>query len=202
MTYFFFVFFLSLLGYLAGSIPSAVLLSNIMGFADPRYTGSNNPGATNVLRIAGKVPALLVLLLDALKGFLPVLLFKYIGFMHRDIAWVGLGAVLGHMYPVFLRFKGGGKGVATTLGVLFAVSHVLGGLVGITWLGIAFVGHYSSLASMLAISMAPFYSLFVFGDIRLFIPLGVIAGLILYQHRWNLTRLMEGEEPRIDFWKR
>src|SRR3954452_9474952 len=148
--------------YLLGSLAFAVIVSKVMGLSDPRTFGSKNPGATNVLRSGSKPAAIVTLLLDALKGFVPVLLVKLYG--HRyglddgTIAMVGLAAFLGHLYPVFFRFQGG-KGVATFIGVVFGIHWLLGVATGLTWIIIAFFFRYSSLASVVSAVFAPTYYL-------------------------------------------
>lgn len=179
--------------YLLGSLCSAVMVSQLFKLPDPRSSGSNNPGATNVLRLAGKKYAAIVLLGDFLKGLVPVWLASIIHLSPFAQGLVGLAAVLGHIYPVFFDFKGG-KGVATTLGVLFGFQPMLGLMAIITWMLVAYFSRYSSLASMVAVSVAPF--LHINGK-SAFLPFLIIALLVLYQHRANITRLQEGNEPKI-----
>src|SRR5450830_844922 len=155
----------ALLGYLIGSLSFAVIVSRLMGLNDPRTFGSKNPGATNVLRSGSKAAAVITLLLDAAKGWLPVMLVgsygpRY-GLLDGTLAMVGLAAFLGHLYPVFFRFVGG-KGVATALGVLVGVSWILGLATGATWLIMAYFFRYSSLAALTAAVFAPVY--YIFGD--------------------------------------
>ncbi|RUQ90812.1 glycerol-3-phosphate 1-O-acyltransferase [Legionella septentrionalis] len=197
---FLFVLMVSI-GYLLGSVCSAVIVSKIFNLPDPRIQGSQNPGATNVLRLSGKKYALMVLLADILKGLLPVLLAKLLGAGIIVESFTGLAAVLGHMYPAFFHFKGG-KGVATALGVLLALNLILGVLVIATWLLVANFARYSSLASIVSIVFAPFYSLFIFGNLNAFPPLLLIALFVLYKHRNNITRLTDGTEPKINFRKK
>ena len=144
--------------YLVGSLSFAVIVSRSMGLNDPRTYGSKNPGATNVLRSGSKAAAVATLLLDALKGWLPVVLVKWFGSPYGlgdgTVAMVGLAAFLGHLFPVFFRFVGG-KGVATALGVLVGISWILGLATGGTWLIIAYFFRYSSLASLVASLFAP-----------------------------------------------
>src|SRR3954466_6350891 len=151
--------------YLVGSLAFAVIVSKVMGLSDPRTFGSKNPGATNVLRSGNKPAAIITLLLDALKGLVPVLLVKVYGrrwgLQDGTIALVGLAAFLGHLYPVFFRFQGG-KGVATFIGVVFGIDWMLGVATGLTWLIIAFFSRYSSLASLVAAVFAPVY--YLMGD--------------------------------------
>ncbi|AHE66337.1 glycerol-3-phosphate 1-O-acyltransferase PlsY [Legionella oakridgensis] len=190
--------FCMVVAYLVGSICSAVIVCRIFALPDPRMEGSQNPGATNVLRIAGKQYAVIVLIADMLKGLLPVLLAKLLGAGAITVSFTCLAAVLGHMYPIFFDFKGG-KGVATALGALLGLHLMLGTMVIATWLIIANFSRYSSLASITAILFAPFYSLFVIRSLDAFLPLMSIAIFILYKHRRNITRLIDGNEPKIIF---
>ena len=155
----------TLLAYLIGSLSFAVIVSKVMGLKDPRSFGSMNPGATNVLRSGNKGAAVATLLLDGLKGWLPVVLVKWYGSAYGlgdgTVALVGLAAFLGHLYPVFFHFKGG-KGVATAAGVLIGISWVLGLATLATWLIVAYFSRYSSLASLAAAVFAPLY--YLLGD--------------------------------------
>ncbi|KQP20966.1 glycerol-3-phosphate 1-O-acyltransferase PlsY [Pseudorhodoferax sp. Leaf265] len=198
-------FLATLAAYLLGSLSFAVIVSRVMGLSDPRSYGSKNPGATNVLRSGSKPAAIATLLLDALKGWLPVALVVWhgerVGLQEGTVALVGLAAFLGHLYPVFFRFQGG-KGVATALGVLFGVDWVLGLAVALTWLIIAFFFRYSSLASLVAAVFAPVYYLFGNGlawyaDKRIALALGVMALLLFWRHRENIGRLAQGKESRL-----
>lgn len=198
-------FLATLAAYLLGSLSFAVIVSHVMGLSDPRSYGSKNPGATNVLRSGSKVAALITLLLDALKGWLPVALVVWygerFGLQEGTVALVGLAAFLGHLYPVFFRFQGG-KGVATALGVLFGVDWLLGLAAALTWLIIAFFFRYSSLASLVAAVFAPVYYLFGNGlawyaDKRIALALGAMALLLFWRHRENIGRLAQGKESRL-----
>lgn len=191
--------------YLLGSLSFAVIVSRAMGLADPRSYGSKNPGATNVLRSGSKAAAAVTLLLDALKGWLPVALVGWFGEpygLHEGTqGLVGLAAFLGHLYPVFFRFQGG-KGVATALGVLFGVHWGLGLAAAATWLIIAFFFRYSSLASLVAALFAPAYYLFGhgaawFADRGVALALAVMALLLFWRHRENISRLLQGRESRL-----
>lgn len=185
-------------GYLSGSICSAVIVSRLFGLPDPRTSGSQNPGATNVLRLSGKKYALIVLLADVLKGLFPVLLASMLGAGPITLSMTCLAAVIGHMYPIFFNFQGG-KGVATALGALLGLHFILGVLVIATWLIVANFTRYSSLASIISIGLSPTYALFMTKGIETFPPLFFIALFILYKHRKNITRLIDGEEPKIRF---
>jgi len=184
------------IGYLSGSICSAVIVSRVFALPDPRSEGSQNPGATNVLRLAGKKYAALVLVTDVLKGFLPVILAKLLGAGPASQGFTCLAAVLGHMYPVFFGFRGG-KGVATALGALLGLNFIMGIVVIATWLLVANFYRYSSLASIVAITFAPLYSLLIMRVLDVFPPLLFITFLILYKHRENINRLIDGDEPKI-----
>ncbi|MFT3717565.1 glycerol-3-phosphate 1-O-acyltransferase PlsY [Pseudorhodoferax sp.] len=195
----------TLAAYLLGSLSFAVIVSRTMGLADPRSYGSKNPGATNVLRSGSKAAAAVTLLLDALKGWLPVALVAWygerFGLRGGTVALVGLAAFLGHLYPVFFRFQGG-KGVATALGVLFGVHWGLGLAAALTWIIIAFFFRYSSLASLVAAVFAPTYYLFGDGlawyaDRRIAVALGVMALLLFWRHRENIGRLVQGRESKL-----
>lgn len=189
--------FCIVLAYLIGSICSAVIVSYLFDLPDPRLEGSKNPGATNVLRLAGKQYAIIVLAFDMLKGLLPVLLAKMLMADPITVGFTCFAAVLGHMYPVFFDFKGG-KGVATALGALLGFHFLLGVAVIATWLLIANFFRYSSLASIISMSLAPLYSLGIVHNLSAFPPLMCIAIFILYKHRDNITRLIDGTESKIN----
>ncbi len=193
------------LSYLVGSLSFAVIVSRFLGMADPRSYGSGNPGATNVLRSGNKKAALATLLLDALKGWLPVFVVRQFGAdfgMAPGIAaMAGLAAFLGHLYPVFFGFRGG-KGVATAAGALLGIAWLLGLATGVTWLLIAVFFRYSSLASIVAAFFAPAYYL-VGGNIAwpldrtVLVSLIVISLLLIWRHRENMRRLAAGTESRL-----
>ena len=186
--------------YLIGSVPFAVIVSRTMGLADPRTYGSGNPGATNVLRSGNKVAAALTLFGDAFKGWLAVWLALRFGASYGigefGVALVAVAVFVGHLYPVFLRFRGG-KGVATAAGVILALNPWLAFATALTWLIIAVFFRYASLASIAAAVFAPFYSAFGWGFDARFIALVVIAALIVYRHRVNISSLLAGTERRI-----
>jgi glycerol-3-phosphate acyltransferase PlsY len=191
--------------YLIGSLSFAVIVSRVMGLNDPRTFGSRNPGATNVLRSGNKAAAIVTLLLDAVKGLVPVLLVKWFGKDYGlgdgTIALVGLAAFLGHLWPVFFRFKGG-KGVATFIGVVCGIDPLLGVATGASWLIIAFFFRYSSLASLVAAVFAPSYYLLGdriqwYADSRVAFALFAMAMLLAYRHRENILRLVQGKESRL-----
>ncbi len=182
--------------YLMGSLSSAVIVCRLFKMPDPRTQGSKNPGATNVLRTAGKKYAAIVLVADMLKGFIPVLLAKSLGASPATLGFTCFAAVLGHIFPVFFNFRGG-KGVATALGAFFGLQFMMGIVIIATWLTIVHFSRYSSLASIIAITFAPFYALNAFGSLQIFLPLLFITIFVLYQHRENISRLMVGQEPKI-----
>ena len=191
--------------YLIGSLSFAVIVSHAMGLNDPRSYGSKNPGATNVLRSGNKLAAVLTLLLDAFKGWLPVAVVQTWGADYGldagTVALVGLAAFLGHLYPVFFRFVGG-KGVATAMGVVLAVNPVLGLATGVTWLLIAYFFRYSSLAALVSAVFVPVYYLMADGvfwraDNRVALALVVVSGLLIWRHAENLSRLVKGTESKI-----
>ena len=195
----------TLLAYLIGSLSFAVIVSRLMGLSDPRSYGSKNPGATNVLRSGSKAAAAITLLLDGLKGWLPVVLVKWFGgdygLGEGTMAAVGLAAFLGHLYPVFFQFKGG-KGVATAAGVLLGVSWVLGVATLATWVIVAFFSRYSSLASLVAAAFAPLYYLFGdraawYVDKSLLVVMVAISALLVYRHRENINKLIKGTESKL-----
>lgn len=191
--------------YLVGSLSFAVIISRLMGLKDPRTFGSKNPGATNVLRSGSKAAAIVTLLLDALKGLLPMLAVKWFGkpygLEEGTLGMVGLAAFLGHLWPVFFRFQGG-KGVATFVGVVFGIDLVLGIATGATWLIFAFFFRYSSLASLVAGAFAPVFYLLGdrvqwYADVRVAFALFVMAMLLAWRHRENISRLLKGTESRL-----
>ncbi|MFZ9552832.1 MAG: glycerol-3-phosphate 1-O-acyltransferase PlsY [Hylemonella sp.] len=194
-----------LLAYLIGSLSFAVIVSRVLGLNDPRTYGSKNPGATNVLRSGSKKAAVLTLLLDAAKGCVPLLLIRWYGrpygLEEGALALAGLGAFLGHLYPVFFRFQGG-KGVATALGVLLGFDALLGLATLLTWLIVAYFTRFSSLAALVSAVFAPVYYIFGAGVAWTMAPavlwaIGVMCVLLIYRHAENIGRLVRGSETRI-----
>ncbi len=181
--------------YLLGSLSSAILLCKLAGLPDPRSQGSGNPGATNVLRFGGKKLAATVLLLDVLKGTFPVLLAMLLGVTIDWLAAIALAAFLGHLYPVFFEFKGG-KGVATALGGLLALSPLLALTILATWLVVFLVSRISSLSAIVAATLAPLYSFWFLDTTPARWILLVMALLLLYRHKSNIQRLLSGEETK------
>lgn len=190
----------ALLAYLVGSLSFAVIVSRLMGLGDPRSYGSGNPGATNVLRSGNKLAAILTLALDALKGYLPVLAVVLWGEPHGlgegSAAAVGVAAFLGHLYPVFFRFKGG-KGVATAAGVLFGLNPLLGLATLLTWAIVAFFTRYSSLAAIASAVFAPFYQLLIWDSGPMAIAAVVMGLLLVWRHSTNIAKLIAGTESRL-----
>lgn len=191
-----FIIFIGI-AYCLGSINSAILISRIFSLPDPRSEGSKNPGATNMLRLAGMQYAVMVLVFDMLKGLIPVLLAKLVHASPHVIGFTCFAAVMGHIYPVFFHFRGG-KGVATALGAVLGLHFVLGAVVILTWLVILGIWGYSSLASIVTIILMPFYAVFIVNHFDIFLPLCFITIFIVFQHRQNITRLMDGTESKIN----
>lgn len=177
--------------YLLGSIASAILICRLFGLSDPRAGGSGNPGATNVMRLHGKKAAILTLAGDVLKGVIPVLLAKAICNCELIIALCGLAAFLGHLFPVFFKFKGG-KGVATLIGVLFATHWILGLAYIATWSISALLFRYSSLSALIAAALTPVYSWLVLHNMSFLICHIVMVILLFWRHRSNINNLISG----------
>ena len=195
------------LAYLLGSLSFAVIVSRLMGLKDPRDYGSKNPGATNVLRSGNKGAAVATLLLDGLKGWLPVVLVKWLGKDYGlgdgTLAAVGFAAFIGHLYPVFFKFKGG-KGVATAAGVLLGIDWLLGLATLATWLIVAYFSRYSSVASMAAAAFAPLF--YFMGDRgpwyterSILLAIFLMSVLLVMRHRENINKLVKGTESRLGF---
>jgi glycerol-3-phosphate acyltransferase PlsY len=191
--------------YLIGSVSFAVVVSRFMGLADPRSYGSNNPGATNVLRSGNKLAAVLTLLLDALKGWLPVWAVVHegtaLGLGEGTVAMVALAAFVGHVWPVFFRFKGG-KGVATAAGVLIGIEPFLGVATLATWLIVAYFSRYSSLAALASALFSPAYYFLGhrvawYVDNRILLAIAVMSAVLIWCHQANIGKLMRGEESPI-----
>lgn len=180
--------------YLLGSISSAVLICRVMGLPDPRAVGSHNPGATNVLRIGGKKTAVAVLLCDMLKGTIPVWSAYFLGIDSLLLGIIAIAACLGHMYPLFFHFKGG-KGVATALGAIAPIGLDLTLMIMLTWLVVAVIFRYSSLAALITVLLAPFYTWMVKPQYTL--PVAMLCCLIVLRHHQNIKRLFAGTEPKV-----
>lgn len=191
--------------YLVGSLSFAVIVSRALGLSDPRTYGSKNPGATNVLRSGSRTAAVVTLVLDALKGFVPVLLVKVfgssLGLGDGTLAMVALAAFVGHLYPVFFGFKGG-KGVATAAGVIFGIHWVLGLATLVSFAVMVYFFRYVSLASMIAAAFAPFA--YLLGDRiqwysakAVFLSIFAMGLMLVIRHRENINRLLAGTEPKL-----
>ena len=186
--------------YLVGSLSFAVIVSRVMGLNDPRTYGSKNPGATNVLRSGSKAAAITTLLLDAVKGLVPVLLVKFYGkpygLEEGTVAMVGLAAFVGHLAPIFFKFQGG-KGVATAGGVLLAINPLLGLATVLTWAIIAAFFRYSSLASLVAAVFAPFYQALIWGVEPAIVAIIGMCLLLVWRHQANISKLLAGKESKL-----
>ena len=205
MLYFMLSGLAALLAYLVGSLSFAVIVSRAMGLSDPRSFGSKNPGATNVLRSGSKLAAVATLLLDGLKGWLPVMLVKWFGpdygLGDGTVAAVSLAAFVGHLFPVFFKFKGG-KGVATAAGALLGIEWLLGLATLVTWAIVIFFSRYVSLASIASAIFAPFFYILGnretwYADQRITLAVVVMSALLVFRHRQNITKLLTGTESRL-----
>lgn len=181
--------------YLLGSISSAVLICRLAGLGDPRAQGSGNPGTTNVLRLGGKKLAIFTLLGDMLKGFIPVYLAHFTSLSAMALSFIALAAFIGHLFPVFFGFKGG-KGVATALGVLLALAWPVGCAALITWIVVAALFRYSSLAALITAVLLPLY-VYLWSNPEYLIAVIIISLLLIIKHRDNILRLWHGTESKI-----
>ncbi len=186
--------------YLLGSISFAIVVSKLFRLEDPRTFGSGNPGATNVLRTGNKLAAVLTLIGDCVKGWIPVGLAvqfdEKLALGDAGIALISVAVFAGHLWPVFFRFKGG-KGVATALGVLLGLNPILGLATLVTWIVVAYAFRYSSLAALIASVFAPFYYALLFGPDLKLAAVGLMSVLLIYRHRNNIANLLRGKESRI-----
>lgn len=182
--------------YLLGSVSTSVIASRLFNFPDPRLSGSENPGTTNVLRLGGKIPAAFTLLGDMLKGLLPIVIAKAAGLDDFWLICVATAAFLGHLFPLYYGFKGG-KGVATAMGIYIALNPIIGLAVLATWLSAAFAFNMSSVAAMIAILLAPFYFYLVTHSAALGFGLLIITALVYWKHIPNIQKLLMGTENRI-----
>lgn len=189
-------YFLPIIAYLIGSVPMAIVVARLLGLADPRTTGSGNPGATNVLRYGGKGAAALTLAGDVIKGVVAVLLARWLTDDPIVLALCGLAVFLGHLYPVFFGFRGG-KGVATALGVWLAFAPLVGVLLLATWLLVAAVFRYSSLAALAAAVAAPIYVAWRLPAAPYIALALVMTVLLIWRHRRNIRNLLSGSEGKI-----
>jgi len=187
---------LPIIAYLLGSVSTAIVVCHAMRLPDPRTEGSGNPGATNVLRVGGKLAAVITLLGDALKGLLPVLLAKWLDATPLILGLTAIATVLGHIFPVFFQFKGG-KGVATSFGAVFGLSLITGLLTVTTWLAISLLFKISSLAALCSLLMLALYLWITTKSTTLALCGAVIALLVFVRHHSNIVRLFKGTEPKI-----
>lgn len=194
------VLLFAIAAYLIGSVSFAIVVSRAFRLADPRSFGSGNPGATNVLRTGNKAAAVLTLLGDCVKGWVPVALAVHFdeafGIGDAGTALIAFAVFAGHLWPVFFRFKGG-KGVATALGVLLGLNPLLGLATLITWIVVAYAFRYSSLAALIAALFAPFYYTLLFGVGPIGLAVLAMAALLIWRHRKNIGNLLAGKETRI-----
>lgn len=188
---------LLILAYLLGSVSTAIITCKLMGLPDPRTAGSNNPGATNVLRVGGKKAAAITLAGDMLKGLIPVLIGHVLGLSYGWLFTIGFAAFLGHLYPIYYHFKGG-KGVATALGVYFGIHFWAGVCIALIWLFIAKVLKISSLAALLATLIAPLIFYFFTYSGSLALGMVVMTALIWWRHQSNIKNLLSGKEGKIE----
>lgn len=184
------------LAYLAGSISTAVVIARVSKLEDPRNVGSGNPGATNILRYGGKWAAVVTLLGDVLKGIIPVLIARAFTNNPLILALTGFMAFIGHLYPVFFGFRGG-KGVATALGVWFALSPLVALALAGTWLVVAAVSRYSSLSALTAAVLAPAYVWWLTGGWPYLVVSLAMSALLIWRHRSNIQKLLSGKESKI-----
>lgn len=185
------------IAYLIGSLSSAVIVCKLLNLPDPRTQGSMNPGTTNVLRIGGKTPALITLSGDMLKGFMPVVVAHLVGITGFAAGLIAVAAFLGHLFPLFFKFQGG-KGVASALGALLALSPIAGIATMISWILVVVIFRYSSLAAIISSILAPIFML-ILGNRECFFPTLIIAVMLLYRHLENIKRLRAGTEGKISF---
>lgn len=179
--------------YLFGSVSSAIIVCQMMGLPDPREQGSKNPGATNVMRFGGKKAAGITLFGDMVKGVIPVYLAKVFGVPSEVLALTGLAAFLGHLYPIFFGFEGG-KGVATSAGVLLGFSWWLGLAFMVTWIAMYKLGKISSLSALIASILSPIFAWFILGDVMLVVASLLMTLMLLWRHKSNIERLLSGSE--------
>lgn len=185
-----------LFAYLLGSLSSAIIVCKLAGLPDPRTQGSGNPGASNVLRIAGKRLAGIVLLADMLKGWIPVILAKFFGLPLAFLAWIVFFAFIGHLFPIFFGFRGG-KGVATALGGLFALAWPIGVIGLLSWCVILLLFRYISVASISASALTFLYVFYEY-PLPIYWPLFLMTILLIARHTLNIQRLFLGKEPKLN----
>ena len=185
-----------LLGYLLGSVATSIVLCRLFALPDPRTVGSNNAGATNVIRFGGHKLAIAVLVGDVLKGYVAVVVAQYLQLPAVIIMLTGFAAFLGHLYPIYFQFKGG-KGVATALGVCLALSGLLAALAVLTFALVVFVSRYVALASIVTAALVPFYAFGLLDETSYWVVLAVMAVMLIMAHRSNIQRLRQGTEDKI-----
>jgi len=189
------VIIFGVIAYLIGSLSSAIIICKLLHLPDPRTQGSMNPGTTNVLRIGGKIPALITLVGDALKGFLPVFIGQLMGVSGVFLGLIAVTALLGHIYPIFFKFKGG-KGVATAAGAILALSPIVGIAAVMSWVLVAVIFRYSSLAALVASITTPIFMLLL-GNANYLLPTLMITAILIWKHWGNIKRLKSGSESKI-----
>lgn len=192
--YYLLIISMIILAYLCGSLSGAIIVSQIMHLPNPRQHGSQNPGATNMLRISGVVPAIMVLIIDMLKGMIPVWISYRIGITPMFLGFIGIAACLGHMYPCFFNFEGG-KGVATAFGSMAAIGWDFAAAFSVTWLVTTWISGYSSIAAIVSFTLAPCY-VWLFKP-ELTLPVAMLSCMILARHAGNIQRLLQGKEYKI-----
>jgi len=186
---------LLLLSYILGSINSAIIVCFLLKLPSPRTLGSGNPGTTNVLRLGGKKAAAVTLIGDMLKGFIPMIIAHMFQLSPTAVAYIGLAAVIGHIFPIFYKFKGG-KGVATLIGVMLGFYWLIGGIFLLTWVAVAVITRYSSLAAILA-TMASSVSVIFYINFNTALPFLIMAIIIIIRHHQNIKRLLSKTETKI-----
>lgn len=189
----FYIVMMVIIAYLCGSLLGAMILSHILNLPNPTANGSLNPGATNILRINGKLPAIIVLIFDMLKGAIPVYIAYRLGISPFFLGIIGIAACLGHIFPCFFHFHGG-KGVATALGMMIPIGLDVTGCFILTWLVVLLITGYSSVAAIVGFLFAPFY-VWLFKP-ELTLPVAMLSCLIIIRHSSNIIRLLKGEEPK------
>ena len=190
------LFVLIIISYIIGSVNSSIVFSKIYKLPDPREYGSKNPGATNILRSGNKILALAIVIFDILKGFLPVVIAYY--FLKEDlyVQIVGVIAVIGHIYPIFYKFKGG-KGVATSFGSILAFDFILGLICLMTWLITSFLFRYSALSAIVSFTFLPIYTWLSYENYTITSIYLILAIVVIYKHKTNIKNLLNNEETKI-----
>ncbi|PPR46507.1 MAG: putative glycerol-3-phosphate acyltransferase [Alphaproteobacteria bacterium MarineAlpha5_Bin9] len=191
------IFIISFFSYIIGSIPFGLIITKLLGYGDIRNLGSGNIGATNVLRTGNKFIALLVLILDLLKGFIPVFyLINFSSINDLSLIIIGSFAVFGHIFPIWLKFRGG-KGVATYIGFLIGIDYVIASIFILSWISIAFIKKYSSLASICSLAASPFLFMIFAYNLRISLLFLIISLVLICKHIENIRRLINKKETKI-----